>query len=66
MLFSKLMVALSKARAILTEMREAQDRLFEIRTGIPAKRRGARPATATTVAELDALYAQEDPRLITH
>jgi hypothetical protein len=66
MLFSKLMVAISRVRATWAEMRQAQDRLFEIRTGIPAVRRGARPATATTVAELDALYAHEDPRLITH
>jgi hypothetical protein len=45
------------------EMDHAQRRLLEIRTGLSFAAPGRRPEIAASAAELEALYAYEDPRL---
>lgn len=49
--------------SVLAELDYAQRRLLEIRTGVPMFGPGRRQRVASTVDELEALYADNDPRL---
>ena len=52
-----------RLKSAWTEMDYAQQRLFEIRTGIPVSGPGERMRPATTSEELDALYRLDEQDL---
>ena len=52
-----------RLKSAWTEMDYAQRRLFEIRTGLPVTGPEKRTGPATSVEELEALYAREEQDL---
>lgn len=52
----------ARVRETLAELNYAQRRMAEIRMGRPLVEPVGGPGTAPTVAELEALYAYQDPR----
>ncbi len=53
----------ARVRETLGEIDYAQRRMTEIRIGLPLVAPPVRPRIASTVVQLEALYAYEDPRL---
>jgi hypothetical protein len=53
----------ARVRATLAEIDYAQRRMTEIRMGLPLVEPVGRPGIAATAAQLEALYAYQDPRL---
>lgn len=54
---------LRRLREITADIDYAQQRLFEIRTGIPLTRETKRALARAEIGQLDALYAMTDPDL---
>jgi hypothetical protein len=51
----------ARVRETLAEINYAQRRMAEIRMGLPLVEPVRRPATATTAAQLEALYEEDTP-----
>ncbi|MGB9185292.1 MAG: hypothetical protein WCB67_14620 [Solirubrobacteraceae bacterium] len=60
---SRVRLIAARVRETLAEMAYAQRRMAEISMGLPLVEPAGRPGIATTVAQLEALYGYQDPRL---
>jgi hypothetical protein len=60
---SRVRLIAARVRETLAEMDYAQRRMTEIRMGLPLVEPVGRTGIATTVPQLEALYAYQDPRL---
>ncbi len=52
--------AMKRLKAVWSELKYADRRLFEIRTGIPVEKHRDRPRIARRVDELEALYLKSN------